>query len=337
MIKFFRKLRHSSLMESKFSKYLLYAFGEIILVVIGILIAFQVNSWNTNKTNEKEAYNQLLEVQKEIASNIIEFDQEGDYYFEKHRDLRRVFSDTLPFEAYLAQPNLYNIMNSYSPVEIQNEAFNKLIQNADNLPNAYKPLVLALKNLYNMSSFELPYNRLLNLNPGNNDFSEDFAASLYRSEPDNYIRFIMTSKAYKNRLVTYGITLRDVTNNLLRKKYKALKIHQQMVTLGFPDKNMQQLEQMYMAVNAEVVKPFIGSYTSEEYTIEIRYNTENNKLLVEWLNPTTGEKEEVNNITIQDSATLNMNGTPLEFNIHKGLIFIPLSWKYNNQLKKIRE
>ena len=46
MIKFFRKIRQRLLTENKFSKYLLYAFGEILLVVIGILIALQINNWN---------------------------------------------------------------------------------------------------------------------------------------------------------------------------------------------------------------------------------------------------------------------------------------------------
>ncbi|MEM9000637.1 MAG: DUF6090 family protein [Bacteroidota bacterium] len=60
MIKFFRKIRQKLLQENRFSKYLLYAIGEIILVVIGILIALQINNWNEErKAKEKEA--QLIE------------------------------------------------------------------------------------------------------------------------------------------------------------------------------------------------------------------------------------------------------------------------------------
>jgi sensor domain CHASE-containing protein len=62
MIKFFRKIRQKMLTESKFSKYLLYAIGEIVLVVIGILIALQINNWNENKKLEelKQVYYQQL-------------------------------------------------------------------------------------------------------------------------------------------------------------------------------------------------------------------------------------------------------------------------------------
>lgn len=58
MIKFFRKIRQKLLVENRFNKYLLYAVGEIILVVIGILIALQINNWNEQqkKKNLKNEY-----------------------------------------------------------------------------------------------------------------------------------------------------------------------------------------------------------------------------------------------------------------------------------------
>jgi len=49
MIKFFRKIRQNLLVENKTGKYLKYAIGEIILVVIGILIALQINNWNESR------------------------------------------------------------------------------------------------------------------------------------------------------------------------------------------------------------------------------------------------------------------------------------------------
>ena len=57
MIKFFRKIRFNLMSENKSGKYLKYAVGEIILVVIGILIALQINNWNENrKQNIKERF-----------------------------------------------------------------------------------------------------------------------------------------------------------------------------------------------------------------------------------------------------------------------------------------
>lgn len=49
MINFFKKIRQDLLMENKTGKYLKYAIGEILLVVIGILIALQANNWNEDR------------------------------------------------------------------------------------------------------------------------------------------------------------------------------------------------------------------------------------------------------------------------------------------------
>ena len=66
MIKFFRKIRQKLLSENKFSKYLLYALGEIALVVIGILIALSINNWNEEKKRNEKERNILAEIKRDI-------------------------------------------------------------------------------------------------------------------------------------------------------------------------------------------------------------------------------------------------------------------------------
>ncbi|RMA67525.1 DUF6090 family protein [Ulvibacter antarcticus] len=70
MIKFFRKIRQKMLTENNFSKYLIYAIGEIVLVIIGILIALQINNWNINQSNLKESSEFVNRLKAEIKSNI---------------------------------------------------------------------------------------------------------------------------------------------------------------------------------------------------------------------------------------------------------------------------
>lgn len=69
MIKFFRKIRQKLLTENKFSKYLIYAIGEIILVVIGILIALSINNWNQGRIDKKSESTYLKDIKKEIQNN----------------------------------------------------------------------------------------------------------------------------------------------------------------------------------------------------------------------------------------------------------------------------
>jgi hypothetical protein len=69
MIKFFRKIRQNLISENKTSKYFKYAIGEIILVVIGILIALQLNNWNENYKNEKEARFQLSKLKDNLKAD----------------------------------------------------------------------------------------------------------------------------------------------------------------------------------------------------------------------------------------------------------------------------
>ena len=75
MIKFFRKIRQKLLSENKFSKYLIYAAGEIILVVIGILIALQLNTAKENKERRDLGYNYLTEMRMEVQNDFFSLDK----------------------------------------------------------------------------------------------------------------------------------------------------------------------------------------------------------------------------------------------------------------------
>ena len=74
MTKFFQKIRHKLVVENKTSKYFKYAFGEIILVVVGILIALQINNWNENRKTNAENQIILNNLHEEFSENLIELD-----------------------------------------------------------------------------------------------------------------------------------------------------------------------------------------------------------------------------------------------------------------------
>ena len=87
MIKFFRKIRQKLLTENKFSKYLLYAIGEIALVVIGILIALQINSWNENKRLLKKEIKILKAFELQFHKDLIQFDESLTLYKETENSI----------------------------------------------------------------------------------------------------------------------------------------------------------------------------------------------------------------------------------------------------------
>ena len=64
MLKFFRQIRQQNLNQGEIKKYFIYAIGEILLVVIGILIALQINTWNNNRIDrqlEKQYLNRMVQ------------------------------------------------------------------------------------------------------------------------------------------------------------------------------------------------------------------------------------------------------------------------------------
>ena len=79
MIKFFRKIRQQLLSQNKLSKYLFYAIGEILLVVIGILIALQINNWNQNRLTQKKSSEFHMRLAEELATiaDRLESDQKA--------------------------------------------------------------------------------------------------------------------------------------------------------------------------------------------------------------------------------------------------------------------
>ena len=84
MLKFFRRLRKSLLAENKTSQYLLYAVGEIVLVVIGILIALQINNWNEERKQSISIKNVLTEIKEDLLQDQVELVRsialrKGDY------------------------------------------------------------------------------------------------------------------------------------------------------------------------------------------------------------------------------------------------------------------
>jgi hypothetical protein len=122
MIKFFRKIRQNLLMENKTGKYFKYAIGEIILVVIGILIALQINNWNENSKERTIEQEYLVSLNEEFNHNLIELDSV-------------IKSNTFNRDNAL---ELSNLMGPDSP-SITEKEFANLAMNTTNWEVQYRP------------------------------------------------------------------------------------------------------------------------------------------------------------------------------------------------------
>ncbi|MAN60187.1 MAG: hypothetical protein CMC08_10165 [Flavobacteriaceae bacterium] len=99
MIKFFRNIRKQTISENRFSKYLLYAIGEIVLVVIGILIALQINNWNERQKIEavQETYLEQL---------LLDIKSDRAYYAATIAQLQQVAQGYENYKTLFEKPNL---------------------------------------------------------------------------------------------------------------------------------------------------------------------------------------------------------------------------------------
>jgi len=104
MIKFFRKIRQKLLSENNFSKYLIYAIGEIILVVVGILIALQINNWNEERKIRNYELDQLIEIKENLEEAKFEIDNDRKFNAFTVKMYKRILShmeSELPYDKSL--------------------------------------------------------------------------------------------------------------------------------------------------------------------------------------------------------------------------------------------
>lgn len=79
MLRFFRALRRKLIEEDNMRKYFWYAIGEVFLVVIGILIALQINNWNIERQTRSEEKNYLSNLKRDLQINIRLLDEIIEY------------------------------------------------------------------------------------------------------------------------------------------------------------------------------------------------------------------------------------------------------------------
>ena len=93
MIKFFRSIRQNMIKENRTSKYLLYAIGEIVLVVIGILIALSINNWNQKRIEQDKEHIYITNIKRDLEHQLDSIDVHLSFE-KKYIDKAKPFLDS---------------------------------------------------------------------------------------------------------------------------------------------------------------------------------------------------------------------------------------------------
>ncbi|WP_299163651.1 DUF6090 family protein [uncultured Eudoraea sp.] len=151
MIKFFRNTRKQLFTENKFTKYLFYAIGEIILVVIGILIALQINNWNNQrleKEDENKSYRNIKRQIEDDRKELTDVKAFNNYFSATYKHANKIIraqdftkSDSLALIAmglsqysdFNSSGNIYEtLVNSGNLKLLKNDEITSLIQQLEN-------------------------------------------------------------------------------------------------------------------------------------------------------------------------------------------------------------
>jgi hypothetical protein len=192
MIKFFRRIRYGLMEKNKTGKYFKYAIGEIVLVVIGILIALSINNWNENRLKSNKEALILENIHKEFVANKKQLDTVVFYH-------RRIVESC-------------EKLISKFPIDIKNEELDSISFFLGGVFAVYtfNPLQASVTSLTNTSTFDIIKNReLRDLLISWNDLVKD-----YQEEEIQIKEYQNAYNEFFNKNFDYGFNLRDKRTNL---------------------------------------------------------------------------------------------------------------------------
>ena len=192
MIKFFRNIRKDLMEKNKTGKYLKYAIGEIVLVVIGILIALSINNWNEAQKDKMKATNILEAIRSDMVKDLDRIEELKPFWGEEILYFKKVFPaynypidiDNIVDIDTPSQVDYFTLFDYDAPFRSNTSAFDAMI--ADGNSNLITNDSL-FSNIQKFYTFNAPTNENL------------FEILRQRSSDLNYkYAHIITYKPYKN-------------------------------------------------------------------------------------------------------------------------------------------
>ncbi|MCB0739163.1 MAG: hypothetical protein KDC92_16755 [Bacteroidetes bacterium] len=207
MIKFFRRIRQRLLDEGSLKRYIIYAIGEIILVVIGILIAVKLNNWNQERIRKDEIENLLDKVEEDLARNIKHFNSIINVYQVNDSLTRKVINNQVTLEDYYRDNDLENLLFRFQFLNITYENIEKIIETEENINSKYGKVIEAAKELLRANIYdELSGKPVIDFYNKNVDFKMSHPLWMVKSDSLSIIKrynYFLTDENYKKQVLNY--------------------------------------------------------------------------------------------------------------------------------------
>lgn len=210
MLYLLRNIRRKLLTNNKLGTYLLYAIGEIFLVVVGILIALQIGDWNEQKKTEAKIISLLREVRDDLATDIVRANEVLNYYQEADSIITLALDDKLTADDYKQYPKrLGLITTSAQHIKIHNNGYIKLMELSDNIQPRFQPIVDLLTEMYGPQKYlvDMSDERMNLLTDQNYDHFAQTKPWFHKIRrgiiDDEMIDYYLNDLFYKNKLDSY--------------------------------------------------------------------------------------------------------------------------------------
>lgn len=126
MLKFLKSIRKDKLSKGKTADYLTYAIGEVVLVVIGILLAVQINNWNEDRKVKRELTNIFKTIQSDLQRDTTVANSVIRLYDTIESNSNKVIRKEINASNYKNFPMLRSLATVYSPFSVQTKGFEML-------------------------------------------------------------------------------------------------------------------------------------------------------------------------------------------------------------------
>jgi hypothetical protein len=315
MIKFFRKIRQNLLTENKFSIYILYAIGEILLVVVGILIALNINNNNELEKNKQAVVSSLKEIQSNLLDDIKVSQGVLETYLINDSIQKKIFDFKNPSTIDdFKNKKITGLGNYHDDFVINKNGYENLMRQIDVMPKKYEPILKDLKKLYvslneNINVFN---ERIRSTVYSNIDFMYSQDWQIYRKKhkqiSNEEANYFINDNRYKNYILKFMNDSENLFSISMRYRIKAIETYKKIDSL-VDIKNSELPLHLSGKVNANELKEYLGTYQLKgERDFLKKLYMKNNLLYNDFSDSKSNHTNAIRNYKIGDNLYLNNAG-----------------------------